>query len=210
MIVRRPAAAGHVPTARGATSRRRGTRPHRWWCNVPLPRDTSPSPVVQRPAVAGHVPIARGATSRGRGTRPHRPWCNVPRLRDTYTQAARQYPASKNFADPLDRLCNVTYTYRHEVGVRKNKDLGGCRRYRCSGWDEKLVPLRELSLLLLPRDARGVHLGTITNRKCRRVAVPSSQWRARTCRRVLGCAAGLNRPLGVFWRLYDVHQKSGS
>ena len=29
----------------------------------------------------------------------------------------------------LDRLCNATYTWTREVGVRKDKDLGGCRRF---------------------------------------------------------------------------------
>jgi len=51
-------------------------------------------------------------------------------------------------------------------------------------------------VLLLPRDARGVHLGTITNRKCRRVAATSSQWPPRTCRQVLDVTTGLNRPCG--------------
>src|SRR5947209_11152024 len=97
--------------------------------------------------------------------------------------AVRVFCRHSVFASCASSDADLSWEYKVRVGT--NRDFGGCRRLGRAEEHIRALPARELSLLLLPRDARGVHLGTPTNRKCRRVAAPSTRWAPRTCRQVL-------------------------
>ena len=131
----RRAALIHVRCPHAHPPRRMGTRPVSPCAHDAPHWYTSGVPMRTRRAALVHVRRPRAHTTRRIGTRPYR----------TCVHAGIQ------MSDPLDILSLQMQIADYNGENRKIFDVGGCRRYGRAGEHIRSVPVRELSVLLLPR-----------------------------------------------------------